>query len=85
MLGHPVHSYNGIVGDSCFPEILDNNNEGEEVVEIKNGKHPLLASGDFIPNDVMLSQKVFILTGRTNSRSLCKITMPFYCLLKFHT
>ena len=60
-----LHDYscNGIIGDSCFPEILENNKEGEEVVEIRNGKHPLLLSGDFIPNDVVLSQKVFILTG----------------------
>ena len=66
-----LNSYNGIVGDSCFPEILDNNNEGGEVVEIKSGKHPLLTSGDFIPNDVMLSQKVFILTGRIINTLIC--------------
>ncbi len=55
------YSY-GIDGDSCFPEILDGDDD-VDTIEITKGKHPLLATADFIPNDVTLKPKVFILTG----------------------
>jgi DNA mismatch repair protein MSH6 len=62
LLSLAEYSY-GIAGDSCFPMILDCDREGGDVIEIVCGKHPLLESNDFIPNDVSLCQKVFILTG----------------------
>lgn len=53
-------------GDMCIPEIHDGS-DGEIFIKIKDGKHPCIASDNFIPNDTSLATddaaSFMILTG----------------------
>ncbi|XP_011874515.1 PREDICTED: probable DNA mismatch repair protein Msh6 [Vollenhovia emeryi] len=53
-------------GDMCIPEIHDGS-DGEMFIKIKDGKHPCIASDNFIPNDTLLAAdgaaSFMILTG----------------------
>ena len=53
---------NNSTSETCRPVLVDANDE-EPFVEIVNGLHPALLktfSGDFIPNDIVIGNKVRI-------------------------
>ncbi|XP_066598080.1 probable DNA mismatch repair protein Msh6 [Prorops nasuta] len=54
-------------GEFCLPEIFDDTDEKEILIDIKEGRHPCIASDNFIPNDTVIntddSASLLILTG----------------------